>query len=225
MSRDVGTRRYRNPGKHFLRSAMRNPAVNQSCDQFLNTKHSTSTHRGILKNSNLRPETTTTGPANPFLPKMPSLRSILGASTSALRQSILSRPQPFFARSFSQLSRLSLTSGLRGLRSRLQQSQNAGNGTVPAGAAAAGVRQLEQVRGMKTRSSVKRLCDGCKVCFLAVVLSWTVVYTGFHCSMGGLYLRTVGACFLLVLLTTISTACPKKEPGVHYLVSSEFPVQ
>ncbi|KAE8152868.1 ribosomal protein L36-containing protein [Aspergillus avenaceus] len=24
------------------------------------------------------------------------------------------------------------------------------------------VRQLDQVRGMKTRSSVKRLCDGCK---------------------------------------------------------------
>jgi ribosomal protein L36 len=24
---------------------------------------------------------------------------------------------------------------------------------------------LEQVRGMKTRSSVKKLCEGCKVCF------------------------------------------------------------
>lgn len=158
MSRDVGTRRYISSDPRY--------GIPQSIVRPIST-HPTSpplhTHGRILQDFDSRPEKTNTGPANSFLPKMPSLRSILGASTSTLRQSILSRPQPFFARSFSQLSRLSLASGLRGLRSRLQQSQNAGNGTVPAGAAAAGVRQLEQVRGMKTRSSVKRLCDGCKV--------------------------------------------------------------
>ena len=34
---------------------------------------------------------------------------------------------------------------------------------MQAGVGAVGARQIEQVRGMKTRSSVKRLCDGCKV--------------------------------------------------------------
>ncbi|ODM24240.1 hypothetical protein SI65_02051 [Aspergillus cristatus] len=82
-----------------------------------------------------------------------SLRSLLGASTGTLRQFLpqsLSRPT-FFSRSF---SRLSLANGLRNLRLRSEQKQ-----TQIAGV---GARQIEQVRGMKTRSSVKRLCDGCK---------------------------------------------------------------
>lgn len=176
MSRDIGTRRYRNPDQHFLRAASWNPAVNHH-EQFQQICYSTST----IPRPNSTPETISTGEvAKPHFPKMPSLRSIWSASTTALRQSILSRQQPFFSRSFSQLSRLSLASGLRGLRTRLQQSQDAGNGTALAGAAAAaGVRQFEQVRGMKTRSSVKRLCDGCKVCpflrcgiYQALLLSW-----------------------------------------------------
>ncbi|OJJ83847.1 50S ribosomal protein L36 [Aspergillus glaucus CBS 516.65] len=86
---------------------------------------------------------------------MMSLRSLLGASTGTLRQFLpqsLSRPT-FFSRSF---SRLSLANGLRSLRLRSEQKQ------MQAGVGAVGARQIEQVRGMKTRSSVKRLCDGCK---------------------------------------------------------------
>ncbi|KAL4929975.1 50S ribosomal protein L36 [Aspergillus undulatus] len=93
---------------------------------------------------------------------MVSLRSLLGSSTAALRQflprhntntlrlEILSRP-------FSQLSQFTLGNGLRLLRSKMETSTSA----ISVGAASA-TRQLEQVRGMKTRSSVKRLCDGCK---------------------------------------------------------------
>lgn len=87
---------------------------------------------------------------------MMSLRSLLGASTGTLRQFLpqsLSRPT-FFSRSF---SRLSLANGLRSLRLRSEQKQ------AQVGVGAVGSRQIEQVRGMKTRSSVKRLCDGCKV--------------------------------------------------------------
>src|SRR4051812_2214148 len=49
---------------------------------------------------------------------MLSFRSVLGASTGTLRQFLPSLSRQSFARSFSQLSRLSLTNGLRSLRSR-----------------------------------------------------------------------------------------------------------
>lgn len=91
---------------------------------------------------------------------MVSLRSVLGPSTALLRQ-FLPRHSNLraLARPFSQLSQLTINNGLRLLRS--------GNGStksteVGVGAVSA-VKQLEQVRGMKTRSSVKRLCEGCKV--------------------------------------------------------------
>ncbi|KAL4941154.1 hypothetical protein BDV06DRAFT_195054 [Aspergillus oleicola] len=94
---------------------------------------------------------------------MVSLRSLLSPSTAALRQflprhanlqlSSLSRP-------FSQLSQFTVSSGLRLLRSsKISTSTTKGTGAV---AAVSAVKQLQQVRGMKTRSSVKRLCDGCK---------------------------------------------------------------
>ncbi|BCS24118.1 50S ribosomal protein L36 [Aspergillus puulaauensis] len=90
---------------------------------------------------------------------MVSLRSLVGPSTALLRQ-FLPRHSNLraLARPFSQLSQLTINNGLRLLRS--------GNGStksteVGVGAVSA-VKQLEQVRGMKTRSSVKRLCEGCK---------------------------------------------------------------
>ncbi|KAL4787393.1 ribosomal protein L36-domain-containing protein [Aspergillus varians] len=91
---------------------------------------------------------------------MVSIHSLFGQSTALLRQFLprhnsnlrsLSRP-------FSQLSQLTVSNGLRLLRSR---KESTGSAQVSVGAASA-VKQLEQVRGMKTRSSVKRLCDGCK---------------------------------------------------------------
>ncbi|KAL3474672.1 ribosomal protein L36-domain-containing protein [Aspergillus californicus] len=89
---------------------------------------------------------------------MVSLRSLLGPSTALLRQFL---PQHnSLTRQFSQLSRLTLNNGLRLLRSK-NTSPSGSQGQVEVGAASA-VKQLEQVRGMKTRSSVKRLCDGCK---------------------------------------------------------------
>ncbi|KAL5359169.1 ribosomal protein L36-domain-containing protein [Aspergillus floccosus] len=88
---------------------------------------------------------------------MLSLRSVLGSSTRALRQ-LLPRPTTttttgFFSRQYSSQLTKSLTNGLRSLR-----------GAAESNVASLGssVRQIEQVRGMKTRSSVKRLCDGCK---------------------------------------------------------------
>ncbi|KAF7165485.1 hypothetical protein CNMCM5623_009607 [Aspergillus felis] len=88
---------------------------------------------------------------------MLSIRSILGSSTRALRQLLPSQPfsHQFLSRSLSQLSRVSVGNSLRSLRSAKQQDSNVG-------VVGSTVRQLEQVRGMKTRSSVKRLCDGCK---------------------------------------------------------------
>ncbi|KAL2823654.1 hypothetical protein BDW59DRAFT_163027 [Aspergillus cavernicola] len=88
---------------------------------------------------------------------MVSLRSLLGPSTALLRQ-FLPRHSTLISRPFSQLSRLTLNNGLRLLRS----SKSSTTTQVQVGAASA-VKQLEQVRGMKTRSSVKRLCDGCKL--------------------------------------------------------------
>lgn len=87
---------------------------------------------------------------------MVSFRSLIAPSTGLFRQ-FLRKPLTggFLARSFSQLTTLSLTNGLRALRAGKEQ---AGNVSV-----ASTVRQLDQIRGMKTRSSVKRLCDGCKV--------------------------------------------------------------
>lgn len=92
---------------------------------------------------------------------MLSFRSVFGASTGALRQILPSfsrRSAALVSRPFSQIARLSLGNGLRLLRSG-KQTNNVGVASV-----GSTLRQVEQVRGMKTRSSVKRLCDGCKVC-------------------------------------------------------------
>ncbi|KAJ5675596.1 hypothetical protein N7462_008493 [Penicillium macrosclerotiorum] len=85
-----------------------------------------------------------------------SLRTVLGAP-AALRQllpSVSRRSIPGAAslRPFSHMIRNSLTS----LRAGQSSASNAISATVGT------ARQIEQVRGMKTRSSVKRLCDGCK---------------------------------------------------------------
>ncbi|PWY86086.1 hypothetical protein BO70DRAFT_360894 [Aspergillus heteromorphus CBS 117.55] len=90
---------------------------------------------------------------------MVSIRSVLGASTGALRQflpSLSRKSAGLVSRPFSQIARLSWGNGLRLLRS--------GKQTDSVGVASVGttLRQVEQIRGMKTRSSVKRLCDGCK---------------------------------------------------------------
>ncbi|KAL4797556.1 ribosomal protein L36-domain-containing protein [Aspergillus venezuelensis] len=94
---------------------------------------------------------------------MVSLRSLLPSSTAALRQFLprhnaLNLNLRALSRPFSQLSQFTVSNGLRLLRSS-KESTSATNGAV---AAVSAVRQIEQVRGMKTRSSVKRLCDGCK---------------------------------------------------------------
>ena len=92
---------------------------------------------------------------------MLSFRSVFGASTGALLQILPSfsrRSAALVSRPFSQIARLSLGNGLRLLRSG-KQTNNVGVASV-----GSTLRQVEQVRGMKTRSSVKRLCDGCKVC-------------------------------------------------------------
>ncbi|OJJ59888.1 hypothetical protein ASPSYDRAFT_78199 [Aspergillus sydowii CBS 593.65] len=90
---------------------------------------------------------------------MISLHSVVGPSTALLRQ-FLPRHSNLraLARPFSQLSQLTINNGLRLLRSGngFTKSTEVGVGAVSA------VKQLEQVRGMKTRSSVKRLCEGCK---------------------------------------------------------------
>ncbi|KAI9374997.1 ribosomal protein L36-domain-containing protein [Aspergillus egyptiacus] len=86
---------------------------------------------------------------------MSLLRTLLGPSTALLRQFLPRSSLANISRPFSQLSRLT-TNGLRTLR-----SSNTDTTHMQLGAASA-VKQLEQVRGMKTRSSVKRLCDGCK---------------------------------------------------------------
>ncbi|KAJ5408977.1 hypothetical protein N7509_002860 [Penicillium cosmopolitanum] len=85
-----------------------------------------------------------------------SLRSVLGAP-GALRQLLpsvtrRSLPGAISLRPFSHMIQNSLTR----LRAASKQNDNAVAATVGAS------RQIEQVRGMKTRSSVKRLCDGCK---------------------------------------------------------------
>lgn len=98
-------------------------------------------------------------------PTMSPLRSILGSSTGALRQFLPSLTRQSWtrgllsARSFSQLAKFSIPNSLRALRAG-SQSSNVGVASV----GSATGRQIEQVRGMKTRSAVKRLCDGCKVC-------------------------------------------------------------
>jgi large subunit ribosomal protein L36 len=76
-----------------------------------------------------------------------ALRQLL---PSVSRRSI---PGAASLRPFSHMIRNSLT--------RLRASQTQGSNAVASTIGSA--RQLEQVRGMKTRSSVKRLCDGCKV--------------------------------------------------------------
>ncbi|KAL4869411.1 hypothetical protein BDV12DRAFT_167723 [Aspergillus spectabilis] len=95
---------------------------------------------------------------------MVSLHSLLGPSTALLRQFLprhnINTNLQLLSRPFSQLSRLTIGNGLRLLRSGASPAKD-GNNAVSVGAAAVG-RQVEQVRGMKTRSSVKRLCDGCK---------------------------------------------------------------
>ncbi|KAL4810989.1 ribosomal protein L36-domain-containing protein [Aspergillus unguis] len=91
---------------------------------------------------------------------MVSLRSLLGPSTALLRQFLPRHSSNLRAlsRPFSQLSKLTITNGLTLLRSA-KSVQKGGYGVVSTVSAA---RQVEQVRGMKTRSAVKRLCDGCK---------------------------------------------------------------
>ncbi|KAJ5996358.1 hypothetical protein N7499_007326 [Penicillium canescens] len=81
-----------------------------------------------------------------------SLRTVIGASSGALRQILPSVSyRTASLRPFSHMIR----NGLTKLRGQAQTSN-----AVAVGVASA--RQIEQVRGMKTRSSVKRLCDGCK---------------------------------------------------------------
>ena len=100
-----------------------------------------------------------------------SLRS--GALTGIVRQflfprsSLLSSPSTA-SRSVSQWAKISSGNSLRNLRLFLAKGEhlqlqdgNAGTGPVKSS-----VLQLDQIRGMKTRSSVKRLCDGCKVWFI-----------------------------------------------------------
>ncbi|KAL6237392.1 hypothetical protein BDW75DRAFT_238362 [Aspergillus navahoensis] len=86
---------------------------------------------------------------------MVSLRSLLGPSTAALRQFLPRQNSNLrvFARPFSQLSQLTVNNGLRFWRLK----------SFSPGVGVSVVRQVEQVRGMKTRSSVKRLCEGCKL--------------------------------------------------------------
>ncbi|KAF7712329.1 Uncharacterized protein PECH_003570 [Penicillium ucsense] len=85
-----------------------------------------------------------------------SLRTVLGAP-SALRQllpavSRRSIPGSVSLRPFSHM----VQNGLTRLRN---PSAGAGNAVASLVGASS---QVEQIRGMKTRSSVKRLCDGCK---------------------------------------------------------------
>ncbi|KAL4979691.1 ribosomal protein L36-domain-containing protein [Aspergillus desertorum] len=82
------------------------------------------------------------------------LRSLFGPSTAALRQCLPRRSSNLqaFARPFSRLSQLTITNGSSLWRSK----------PILLSVGASAVRQVEQVRGMKTRSSVKRLCEGCK---------------------------------------------------------------
>ncbi|KAJ5473450.1 hypothetical protein N7475_003016 [Penicillium sp. IBT 31633x] len=81
-----------------------------------------------------------------------SLRTIFGASSGTLRQFLPSvTPRAVSLRPFSHIVRNSLT--------RLRGQVKSSNAVAVANGSA---RQVEQVRGMKTRSSVKRLCDGCK---------------------------------------------------------------
>ncbi|KAL4986078.1 ribosomal protein L36-domain-containing protein [Aspergillus falconensis] len=82
------------------------------------------------------------------------LRSLVGPSTATLRQFLPRQNSNLrvFARPFSQLSQLTINNGLRIWRLK----------SIFPGVGASAVRQVEQVRGMKTRSSVKRLCEGCK---------------------------------------------------------------
>ncbi|KAJ6015535.1 hypothetical protein N7540_010126 [Penicillium herquei] len=84
-----------------------------------------------------------------------SLRSVFRAP-GALRQLLPSVSRRSFSRvaSLGPLSHM-IQNGLVRLRAQ-SQTRNA------VAAAVGSSRQLEQVRGMKTRSSVKRLCDGCK---------------------------------------------------------------
>ncbi|OJJ44615.1 hypothetical protein ASPZODRAFT_134698 [Penicilliopsis zonata CBS 506.65] len=93
---------------------------------------------------------------------MYSLRSAVGASTGLLRRLLPSSRPSFFSRSFSQLMGVSASNSLRSLRAQSQQPSPSQNQQTAIARVGATVRQLEQVRGMKTRSSVKRLCEGCK---------------------------------------------------------------
>ncbi|PYH92977.1 hypothetical protein BO71DRAFT_356345 [Aspergillus ellipticus CBS 707.79] len=90
---------------------------------------------------------------------MVSFRFALGASTGVLRQFLPSfsrKSAGLVSRPFSQVARLSWVNGLRLLRSGKR------TGNVEIASVGTTLRQVEQIRGMKTRSSVKRLCDGCK---------------------------------------------------------------
>ncbi|KAJ5895203.1 hypothetical protein N7495_006894 [Penicillium taxi] len=82
-----------------------------------------------------------------------TLRTVLRAP-GAIRQFVAHRSILGAAslRPFSHMIQTSLT--------KLRVSQSQTNSAV--GVSGVSARQIEQIRGMKTRSSVKRLCDGCK---------------------------------------------------------------
>ncbi|KAL1965913.1 hypothetical protein VTN77DRAFT_5046 [Rasamsonia byssochlamydoides] len=89
------------------------------------------------------------------------VRSLLSSASGSLRQFLLSPLRqnaayiPSLSRSFSRLSTMSV--GKTSMWALGSRSSNAA-----AAAATANTGSLQIVRGMKTRSSVKRLCDGCK---------------------------------------------------------------
>lgn len=96
---------------------------------------------------------------------MPLLGSIpsSGVMTSSLRHLLPRQSSPSsLIRTFSQIPRLSANNILRTVRA--QPGNAVATGSRPSVGASPSVRLIDQIRGMKTRSSVKRLCDGCKVC-------------------------------------------------------------
>lgn len=135
---------------------------------------------------------------------MLSLRSIFTASgrLHSLRRSIIS---PLYrnamnnvTRSFSQLRTSPWTiNNLMILRSK------GGYDTAKASTTASTTYLLSQTRGMKTRSSVKRLCEGCKVSFFPLMY-----------QRGKLWCNLYWWEF-----SDSRVACAPEEQGLHYLVS------
>ncbi|KAK2792367.1 54S ribosomal protein L36, mitochondrial [Onygenales sp. PD_10] len=91
------------------------------------------------------------------------LRSLLRSSTSSISTSLFSlrRLTPLFSRqTYRSISLWSATRASTSLLARLGNAA-ASKSIMNAGRENSSTA-LGQVRGMKTRSSVKRLCDGCK---------------------------------------------------------------